>query len=465
VQFEIYEKHFATDFPFLHKRTFLSPLQQLSSVSSPGHAKLSHSKEPRHYNLLLLAFLTQTSRYHPELIAQTEGPLQTAEFYADATRKQLGYDFTGDQSLEKIQALLMLGYHEWTGLLGQNGWVKIRIAISCAQALGYQYDEELDDRGDSSKNGEELSSEQDQFIRHEIRRRTFWSCFILDRYLSVGRNRPLMLNVKDLGSIQLPCSDTAFNHGRSVKTRIFGEDDEAYEKRREKSRELAARARNGNYHPDYRTGGYVDDVRWEVGEHEEALSRYIHVVDHFSDVMKWSNKGGRRYVHPTLLCSCAADLSSSQGNLAPWNPETAFYHLEERLLQLKRSLPVDLQLTPRNTEVHIYTGTSRVYVLMHAFLMLSTVALYREYIAFSPWRVTTPQGPLDDPKVTEPLPRDRPNYWVEQACDCFGAVNEFSSILQACQAQALVVESPIAGFATYLVAWCGMYRDVVQRHR
>jgi hypothetical protein len=94
---------------------------------------------------------------------------------------------------------------------------------------------------------------------------------------------------------------------------------------------------------------------------------------------------------------------------------------------------------------------------MHAFLMLSTVALYREYIAFSPWRVTTPVGPLDDPKVTEPLPKDRPNYWVEQASDCFGAVKGFASILQACKVQSLVVESPIAGFATYLVAWCGTY--------
>jgi hypothetical protein len=457
VQFEIYEKHFATDFPFLHKRTFLSPLQQLPPASSSAHAQPPHSSQPRHYNLLLLAFLTQTSRYHPELVAQAGGPLQTAEFYADATRKQLGYDFTGDQSLEKIQALLMLGYHEWTGLLGRNGWVKIRIAISCAQALGYQYDDELDDRGDSSKNGEELCSEQDQFIRHEIRRRTFWSCFILDRYLSVGKQRPLMLNIKDLGGIQLPCSDTAFNHGRSVKTRLFGEDDETYEKRREKLRELAARARNGNYHPDYRAGGYGEDVRWEVGEHEEVLSRYIHVVDHFSDVMKWSNKGGRRYVHALSSCNRATDLSRSQGNLAPWNPATDFYHLEERLLHLKRSLPLDLQLTPRNTEVHIYTGTSRVYVLMHAFLMLSTVALYREYIAFSPWRVTTPVGPLDDPKVTEPLPKDRPNYWVEQASDCFGAVKGFASILQACKVQSLVVESPIAGFATYLVAWCGTY--------
>jgi hypothetical protein len=94
---------------------------------------------------------------------------------------------------------------------------------------------------------------------------------------------------------------------------------------------------------------------------------------------------------------------------------------------------------------------------MHAFLMLSTVALYREYMAFSPWRVTTPQGPLDEPKLTEKPPEGGPNYWVEQACECFGAVNEFASILQACQAQNLIVESPIAGFATYLVAWCGRY--------
>jgi len=84
---------------------------------------------------------------------------------------------------------------------------------------------------------------------------------------------------------------------------------------------------------------------------------------------------------------------------------------------------------------------------------LCTIALYREYMAFAPFSVTTPEGPLDEPRVNKAIPY--PDYWVRQARKCFGAAREFTDLLEACHRADALVDTPIAGFATYIVAWCG----------
>jgi hypothetical protein len=228
--------------------------------------------------------LTQTSPFHPDLVAQTDSPYDTAEFYAAATRKHLNYDFSreGEAALQQIQAFLMLGYHEWTACHSRNGYMLIRTATNYAQLNDYQYDEDLDKVDDN----EDAAAKRDRFIKQESRRRTFWSCFILDRYLSVGRRRPKILQVEHIrGNIQIPCSDKNFISGRSVKTRYFGESDTEYEMRRAKVREDSLR-RHGGAKPE--------KIEWEDREDDGVLGRYIFALDHFSDVTEWANAGGRR---------------------------------------------------------------------------------------------------------------------------------------------------------------------------
>ncbi|KAJ4340966.1 hypothetical protein N0V95_007335 [Ascochyta clinopodiicola] len=290
LQWAIHEKHYATEFSFLHKRTFLGPLQRLLPASSSEKGPDSQGQRS-HDPALVLAFLTQTSPFHPELVAQTGKPYDTAEFYAAATRKYLNYDFSGegDTALQQIQAFLMLGYYEWTACHSRNGYMLIRTAVNFAQMNDYQYDEDLE-KGDDSN---DAVSKRDRFIRQESRRRTFWSCFILDRYLSVGRRRPKILQVEDMrGTIQIPCSDKNFMSGRAVKTRFYGETDTQYEERRRTLREEILRSHHGQK---------PEKVEWEDREDDGMLGRYIFALDHFSDVTKWANKGGRRYALEMLF--------------------------------------------------------------------------------------------------------------------------------------------------------------------
>ncbi|CAO2650530.1 Nn.00g018220.m01.CDS01 [Neocucurbitaria sp. VM-36] len=439
--FAIYEKHFAIDFPFLHKQRFLSPLQPPPPGTTLNKtAESSSSPRPKLYPPLLLAFLTQTARFHPTLVAQKESPIATAHFYAQATRVQMGHDVVGKPTLEKIQALLMLACHEWTDLKGSTGWMKMRTAISAAQLLKYQWDADNDDNEQVvATEGDNRQSEKNRFIDREIERRTFWSCCLLDRYLSWGKNRPQMLRSDEMKRIQLVCSDRAFDWGLKCRTRLLGEDDAAYAKRRQHLRESA----KSNHHKrsgdgrDQQPSSQFDHIRWEVGDQEAELSWYIQVVDHLGEIIKWSCAGGRR----------------QEGSTPPWDEKSTFRRLDVTLKRLKRDLPEQLQLTPENTQIRLYNGPADKYLLIHAMCMMCTVWLYREYMPLSPWTLKSPQGPLDDPLISETPPE--PDYWVNQAKDCFGACKDFANLLHSLHD--VQAETPTMAFATYTVAWSAIY--------
>jgi hypothetical protein len=258
---------------------------------------------------LLLAFLAQTARHHPDLVTlHGSKPIAAADFFANATQRCVELT-PGDASLENTQALLFLGFHRWTALNGSAGWLLIRSAGAYAQCLGYQNDEEREKK--AAKEREERvrghiektdamthndpTVQQESFLDCEIQRRTFWSCFIMDRWTSCGKKRPQLFDVNDIET-QLPCSETAFSHGQRVRTRMLGETDEVYAQRRQDEDYKAKCAR------DHHNIGISNNQRsranseaqWEVGKDEGELSLYIEATDYFGRVSKWSNATGRR---------------------------------------------------------------------------------------------------------------------------------------------------------------------------
>lgn len=243
---------------------------------------------------MLLGFLALTARYHPELVSRI-GPdkIATADYYANATEKCLG-SIPGKGSLEKAQAMLFLGFHRWSALKGENGWHFIGLATRYVQNLGYQKEEERDVKDTSrvAASSNEFAQREDAIDR-EIRRRTFWSCFILDRYTGCAGNRVYMINVDDIAT-QLPCSDDAFNKGLKVKTRFLGESDEKYAKRRQTVMEDIRRSQEYALWDNSSKGD--EEVKWEVGKDVAELSLYIQTVHHFGLVLTWSIRKGRRYV-------------------------------------------------------------------------------------------------------------------------------------------------------------------------
>lgn len=277
----------------------------------------------------MLAFLALTSRFHPILVAhhssrnanRPSDPLIAAEFYATAATAQLNTvttDRLGLHDISTIHAMLMLALHEWGMNRGPKAWGHLGIVIRSAQAMGLHYEEELDDQplsrslpsraveqqgfvDSGNASPDSATCQNDAFVKQEVRRRTLWACFILDRYFSNGKYRPQGINAKDL-RIQLPASEHAFLFGEKVRTLLLSEDNTSRaEVQSQRRASLATDPMNPAYKrpslPDGNNGTSSpgdSEGRWEVGPDEGLISRYIKVLDIHGKVMRWTCGGGRK---------------------------------------------------------------------------------------------------------------------------------------------------------------------------
>jgi hypothetical protein len=213
----------------------------------------------------------------------------------------------------------MLGLHEWGMCRGGKAWLTVGMAIRAAQAMGLQYELELDDEplsrslalkceaerlGVDSSRRSSLSGErsaEDAFIQQEIRRRTFWSCYIMDRYLSSGKYRPQMLHASEL-RIQLPASERSFLFAEKVRTLMLGEDENKVGRLEVQNHRAASVLRGNGSTPERNVAPsptslreHEDDKgRLETGSDEGLISRYVKVLEIYGKVVQWSCAGGRR---------------------------------------------------------------------------------------------------------------------------------------------------------------------------
>lgn len=284
----------------------------------------------------LLAFLALTARFHPVLVAfhssaspdRSNSPHFASQFYAAAAAARLGggyADSLATYTLERTQTLLMLGLYEWGTHHRSRAWNYVGLAIRMAQSLGLQYESDLDDEplslsmavdpephATDSEPDRRLSqrsvTEDDDFVQREIRRRTFWSCFIMDRYLSSGKYRPQAINVKDI-RIQLPSSGRSFLFAEKVQTLRLGEEQNVVVGRAELQRLRRESISNGGLEHETRdhdvlrvrtNGDAAGDVgeqgKLQAGVEEGLISRYVKMLEIYGNIVRWSCSGGSRSV-------------------------------------------------------------------------------------------------------------------------------------------------------------------------
>ncbi|KAK7624538.1 fungal-specific transcription factor domain-containing protein [Phyllosticta citricarpa] len=464
--FDIFQAHYSTDLPFLHPPTFLKSLRQssLQGATPPGFGESNSASLPALSPPLLLAFLALTARSYPQLVAHhspssaKQNPLIAAEYYASACRANLDRKDEGSPDLQRVQALLMLGLHEWGMCRGSKAWIAVGMAIRSAQLLGLQHETELDDMLQARSAGlgqfaqDAMSgTKADVFIEQETKRRTFWSCFIMDRFLSSGKYRPQMLNVSDL-RIQLPCSERAFLFGEKVKTLMLGEEAQDVASRSQLHTQRKASTMLGSKHGSPNGGTPVssdrsafgkdedEDSRWEVGGDEGILSRYVKVLDLYGRIVKWSCSGGRR-----------------REQFPPWDDRSTWSSLQKLHASFRESLPRDMTLTMGNVSAHITSRTSTPFVLMHVVQLLCGIILHRDYIPFIPLKSTRPQGPLDAPSLSPKEYTPPEGFWEQSARELFKTARDVIDLLRMCQDWGVLVESPVVGFAAYSAALAGVY--------
>ncbi|KAG0653019.1 putative transcriptional regulatory [Hyphodiscus hymeniophilus] len=404
--YEIFKLHFSTEMPFLHPPTFRHRMRQASYPrdSSVAPTGLQDGR------VLLLGVLTLTARFHPDLVAyhsqtaKPNNPQNASEYYANALKTAFGPTgaYLTGPSIDGIQALLMLGLYEWGQSRGLSAWVYVGIAMRLAQSMGLAYDDGDDHRAFKRStlrgNGHNV---RENAIEKEVRRRTLWSCFIMDRMLSAGKYRPTMISTNQL-EVQLPCSDDQFLFVRDVFT------------------------------------GFLDQpARSDPSSNDDGvLSWYIRLVEIFGRFSEWSYAGGRR-----------------TETLPPWDERTQFYKLRQELEKFQRELPANMTFTEANLSAHIEKRNATTYASMHTLYSLCLIMLHREYIPFIPLRCRKPQGPLDEPLFPEkdyPIPE---GFWEVSAETLFKSARDVVDIVRTCQDNNALPESPQIGFAVWQAAF------------
>lgn len=408
---EIFKLHFLTEMPFLHPTSFKSTMRQAAFPRDPS----TPFTDTQDSKLLLLGVLTLTARFHTDLVAHhspTGDPIAASDFYSSALDAALHKDGNSSKtSLVVIQAWLMLSLYEWGQLRGTQAWVYLAIATRLAQAMRLNYE---DDTGPGShpypSPKEPTNRTSDQVVTEkEVRRRTWWSCFIMDRMLSAGKYRGTMILVNKM-RIQLPCSEDQFLFIKDVQT--------------------------GHLKSDWNR-----DSRPDISVNDEGvLGWYIRLVEIFGRFSEWSYAGGRR-----------------TETLPPWDPSTEFYKLRLDLDDFIQALPSNLAFSAANLSAHIEKRNATPYASMHTLYCLCLIMLHREYIPFIPLRCKKPSGPLDPPTFPPEQFTIPDGFWETSAGTMFKAAKDIIDIVRICHDDNALPESPQIAFAIWQAAFVCIY--------
>ncbi|KAI1481471.1 fungal-specific transcription factor domain-containing protein [Daldinia eschscholtzii] len=421
---DLYKLHFAPELPFLHLPTMKEKLGRKFKNPQP-------ESNPE-LNLVLLGVLTLTARFHPDLVkylahicsnqpgnARTR-PVQTpldptaaSEYYADILTMALGPLRTAMKtaSIERVAALLMLGLYDWSQAQpsagGLGAWMYVGLAIRMAQYLRLGFSD-TPDSGDARSGSIEHQRKSQIALKKEIGRRTMFSCFILDRMLSCGKDRVPMIQSEDI-RIQLPCSEDKFDLAMEVPTGFLGD-----------------KGRHGMY--------------------DSVLARFIQLVDIWGEISKFSSSGGR--------------LNPKEREHPPWTKESTFYQLSEKLDEFDAELPDTFTFSRSNYFKHENHQASSVYVLLHMLRCLCLIMLNREYIPFVPIRCNKPIGPLDSPIFHEEKFGAPPKeFWISSAIQVFKAARGIIDLIEICQRKDKLPQSTIVLFAIWTASFVGLYAE------
>ena len=262
----------------------------------------------------------------------------------------------------------------------------------------------------------------------EIRRRTMWSCFILDRYLSFGRNRPQM-DTEPL-NIQLPCSEPDFQFYRDGRAEF--------------------------HYRNMDDDGTIKGKYTQVGS-SSILSIYIRLVGIWGRLSKWSSAGGRRSIFASLKSNLANKTKRLEKDIPPWDEHTQFFTLRKQLDDFQGSLSPDLTFSQENLAAHAQGTSITAYTAIHTLFSLCNIVLHREYIPFIPLRCDSPIGPLDEPTFSRKGYDTPKDFWEESAKEIFKAAKDIMEIVSASSKYWICIESPFVAFAIWTAAYFGVY--------
>lgn len=354
----------------LHKPSFMRKLQ-------------AESVPP----ILVLAVCAISARFstHPQV--NTEPAFLRGDMWATPARTIVERRH-GDPNITVLIVMVILGLHYFGTCEGGLSWSFGGQAIRMAFALQLHRELDHDPLGRKNDKASELS-----FTDREIRRRTMWASFLMDRFNASGTERPPFGN-EEFMRIQLPIKESHF------QMEIPGPTEDL-------------------------EGDAPSSITSEIGqvtspqENMGVAAYVIRAVVLWGRIVKYLNLGGReRDKHPI------------------WSPESGFAQLRANIEHFRKSMPPSMFYNAENLQNHAAERVANQFLYLHIIFQQNMLFLYRFAIPVSP--------------NTRP-PKDMPKQFLSEAGRCVvEAASQISHLIE--QAAGHLLTAPFAGYCAYVAS-------------
>lgn len=334
--------------------------------------------------VLMLAICAISARFstHPSL--NTSPNFLRGESWASPARAIVERRHF-EPNITILTVMLILGLHYFGTCEGGLSWSFGGQAMRMAYALQLHRELDHDPLGRTKDKASELS-----FTDREIRRRTMWACFMMDRFNSSGTERPSFGN-EEYMHIQLPIKESHFQLG------IPG----------------ATESLDGETPTPISPGlGQISDPQQNMG----VASYVIRAVAIWGRIVKYLNLGGKEKDPQPL-----------------WSPHSHFAELRKQTETLQHSLPSFLEFNQENLQNHAAERVANQFLYLHIIIQQVILFLNRFAIPVSPGV----RPPKDMPK----------QFLADSGQIVVKAANQISTLIELSAPHSLTV--PFAGYCAY----------------
>jgi hypothetical protein len=334
--------------------------------------------------VLILAVCAISGRFstHPEV--STEPAFLRGEEWAKPAR-DISMKRHAQPSITILIVYLILGLHEFGTCNGGASWSFGGQALRMAYALQLHRELDQDPLGRKQDKNAELS-----FTDREIRRRTMWACYLMDRFNSSGTERPPIGN-EEFIDIQLPIKESYFQMEIPGPTENL-------------EGEVPNPISPGN--------GQVSDPKSNMG----VAAYVIRGIVIWGKIVKYFNLGGKK-----------------RDRYPSWDPKSGYMDLKGQIERYKESFPSSLAFTTENLQVHASEKHANQFIFLHV--------IYHQLVLFlNRWAI--PSSPGSRP------PRDVPPAWLKDSGQAaIEAANKVSLLIHQASGHSLTV--PFAGYCAF----------------
>lgn len=358
---------YGQSYPLLHKPSFMRRL-------AAGNVA----------PVLVLAVCAVSARFsnHPQV--RTEPAFLRGEDWARGAR-EIALRRYDTPNITILIVYILLGLHEFGTCHGGRSWMIAGMAQRMAYALLLHKELGHNGWGKDQNESSELSPTD-----REIRRRTLWSCFLMDRFNASGTDRPMQMS-EDFLNIPLPIKERYFEMELSAPTETL-------------SGEVL--------HLAEANSGQMTNAKENMG----TSAYYIMLVSIWGRIIDYWNLGGREKETYDI-----------------WDERSEFHKLREAIRNFIKNIPESVRWNPENLANHASGKTANQFVFLHLVYHQINLFMNRWALPFSGFR--------------EP-PKNMPSqFYAESARSALDAANQVSALVK--EAIDYNVTAPFAGYCAF----------------